>query len=93
MTRLVPGKRDYDDGIARPLPHCTGSCHGGRAPCNCPTGLTELANGVPLREQLVRSIPSRPPIQISGGRVPRTRRVRRFLRALWDFLTAPCFKP
>lgn len=29
------------DGV--PLPHCTGNCHGGRGPCNCPTGMTEMA--------------------------------------------------
>lgn len=29
------------DGV--PLLHCTGLCHGGRAPCNCLTGETELA--------------------------------------------------
>jgi hypothetical protein len=33
------------------LPYCSGSCQGGRAPCNCPTGQTELANSVGLRDE------------------------------------------
>ena len=74
------------------LPHCTGSCASGRARCNCPTGQTELAN-THAHLHLVRSTPSRPPIQVTGGRVPRGRRVRRFLRALWEFFTASCFEP
>lgn len=71
--------------------NCTGNCNQGRARCDCVD--TELANTVPPRLQLVRSVPSRAPIQVSGGPVPRARRVRRFMRALWDFVTAGCFEP
>lgn len=38
---FLVGSRDYDDGVARP--HCTGLCHGGREPCRCVTGETELS--------------------------------------------------
>jgi hypothetical protein len=32
-----------------------------------------------------------PRIQLTGGRITRARRLRRFLRSLRDFLTAPRF--
>ena len=81
------------------LPQCTGTCRQGRTRCDCQTGNTELANAVPLdpmrtfggalrRGQLIRIQPT-----VTGGRIPRRRRVRRFLRQLWDLLTAPCFRP
>lgn len=83
---LIPGAMDRH-GIAHPLPHCTGSCHGGRSPCKCLTGTTELASTHAPRLELVVS---RPTVrwQTSGGRVPRSRRVRRFIRALFRFFTA-----
>lgn len=28
-------------------PHCSGFCRGGRAPCTCDTGCTELDNDIP----------------------------------------------
>lgn len=87
---FVPGDVDRH-GVAYPLPHCTGSCRGGRAPCNCATGQTELANAVPLRLELVRSQPS-VPVTLTGGRIPRARRVRRFLRDLARFLSARRFR-
>lgn len=49
---------------------------------------TELANTTPLRPGSV--VWARPAITVH--RIPMRRRARRFLRALWDFLTAPCFK-
>lgn len=30
---------------------------------------------------------------LTGGRIPLRRRARRFMRELWDFLTAPRFNP
>lgn len=77
--------------MTRFLPHCTGSCREGRATCNCPTGQTEIAN-THSHLHLVRSTASRPPIQISGGRIPRARRARHFFRELWDFLRSTRFR-
>lgn len=86
MTRaLLPGRRDYDDGIARPLRCHRCDCDQCSLPCTCET---ELANTVPMRKQLVRSVPTRVPVQLSGGRIPFARRVRRFVRALFHFLLA-----
>lgn len=75
------------DSMHVSLPHCTGKCDGGRSPCKCPTGQTEIAN-THSHLHLVRSVPSRPPIQVTGGRVSRWKRLRRFLRAVWDHLTS-----
>lgn len=62
---------------------CTGNCKQGRS-CTCDT---ELASTHAPRLELVVS---RPTVrwQTSGGRVPRSRRVRRFIRALFRFFTA-----
>lgn len=62
MTRrLIPGGVDRH-GIAHPLPHCTGFCRGGRAPCNCATGHVdcELANDVPPDDKRVIQPPPAP---------------------------------
>lgn len=67
---------------------CTGGCNQGDSTCDC-----ELASAHAPRLELVRSVPSRPPIQVSGGRVPLRRRARRFMRALWEFFSASCFEP
>lgn len=66
---------------------CGRNCNQGRA-CTCVASQTELANATPPRLELVRSVPSRPPIQVTGGRVPLRRRVRHLVRALFHFLTA-----
>lgn len=81
------------------LPHCTGFCRGGRAPCICQSGTTEIANAVPLdptrtfggRLERGQVIPIRP--TVTGGQVSRWRRVRRWFRDLRDFLLAPTFRP
>ncbi|GAC1664428.1 MAG: hypothetical protein PVS3B2_00030 [Candidatus Dormibacteraceae bacterium] len=59
---------------------CTGECNQGRA---CPL--------LPPRGPVVVRMPP-PRVQLTGGRIPRARRMRRFLRALRDFLTAPRFR-
>lgn len=47
----------------------------------------ELDNVAPMRPDL-------PPIavQVTGGRVSLRKRARRFAAALFEFLTAPCFR-
>ncbi|QOR55250.1 MAG: hypothetical protein SHS37scaffold220_19 [Phage 67_12] len=49
---------------------------------------SELDNVHPIRPDL-------PPIrlQVTGGPVPLRTRARRFARALFEFLTAHCFRP
>lgn len=59
---------------------CTGECNQGRA---CPL--------LPQRGPVVVRMPP-PRIQLTGGRIPRARRARRFLRELWNFLLAPYFR-
>lgn len=49
---------------------------------------SELDNVVPLRFEFPPV-----PIAVTGGRVSLRKRARRFARALFDFLTAPCFRP
>lgn len=75
---LVVGARDRH-GIAHPLPECLGNCNQGRADCDC-----ELSNVVPLRPRSPVCV--RPDITVH--RISRVRRMRRFLRALFHFLTA-----
>lgn len=62
--------------MKRAITCCTGECNQGRA---CPL----LPNHVPV---VVRMPPPR--VQLTGGRIPLRRRVRRFLRALLHFFTA-----
>lgn len=78
---LIVGARDRH-GIAHPLPECRGNCRQGRSACDC-----ELSNVIPLRPRSPVFV--RPAITVH--RISRVRRVRRFLRALWRHLTAPCF--
>jgi hypothetical protein len=87
MARLlIPGAMDRH-GIAHPLPHCTGLCNGGRTPCKCATGCTEMANDIPMRPDL-------PPIRVdmTTHRIPFGRRARRLLRDVWAFLMSPSFR-
>lgn len=44
--------------------HCTGSCLAGRAPCDCATGCTELANDIPHDSERV----IQPPIETPEDR-------------------------
>lgn len=64
---------------------CRCDCDQCSLPCTCES---ELASTHAPRLELVRSVPSRPPIQMTGGRVPFGRRLRRFARALLAFFTA-----
>lgn len=81
---LLPGRRAYDDGVARPYV-CTGSCYRRPGWCDCRASETELANGVAPRPLVL----VRPAITVH--RVPFGRRVRRFLRAVWRHLCAARF--
>lgn len=62
---------------------CSGGCQQGRALCDC----SELANATPLRLRSVVLV--RPAITVH--RIPFTRRVRRFVRALLSHLSAARF--
>ena len=57
---LIPGEWNHAGQAVRSdmhrctltaLPFCTGNCRGGRSPCNCATGYTELSNEVALRQE------------------------------------------
>jgi hypothetical protein len=70
--------------MPRALLPCRWNRHGRAVP---DPQASELDNVVPLRPDL-------PPIavQVTGGPVPLRKRARRFGRALFEFLTAPCFR-
>ena len=64
-----------------------------RAPGPDAASDTELANTHAPRLELVRSVPSRPPIQMQRYPTPRIKRAKRFFRDLVAFLTAARFRP
>lgn len=68
---FVPGTVDRF-GVARATTCCDGTCSQGRT---CPL--------VPRRCPEVMRMPA-PRIQVTGGKVPRMRRLKRFWRALKD---------
>ena len=67
-------------------PGCTGiGCRQGRTPSACECELSSVHS--PAKLELVRSVPSRPLIAVTGGRTPWRKRVRLFIR----FLLSPNF--